>query len=613
MKAYYEQSLAHIEKDIQTLYQRFATDTGLDMAAAQRLLMGSEYRVWRMDLQEYVAKINATGDKELLRELNTLAMRSRITRLDALRSETIKEMIRLSEKTERAMSRFLPSAYKDFYYRGLYEIGKTRGLRSAAGVVDGKRIEAVLRTPWSGKNYSERIWHNNAKLGETIQRNIVAAAHRGVPVSDMVRDVRERMGVGTSDATRLVRTELNYVQNQAALDSIKDAGMEYYRFTATLDNHTTPICRGKDGEVFPVDDAEPGTNMPPLHPRCRSIISGSLYAGHKPRKGTRIARDERGRNVFVPAGMRYEEWKSVYIDKKQTVAQWRGKYVASQATNAMGALSAGAQSGTINMNQIRRFLPSKTVSEAEDYARSVLGIPNVSYKGCDVDTANAWNRGLHDAFSRFPELKKNFGFVGEVHERNAMLKPVLRQHYVDDYRKRAAWLTPSEIDQLADAATRKTMKQLQVTKGTLAVSFSESRAPFSDFRGVSVNREHGKDAKKFAQVLTKDVGSKFHPVGCDSIRSVLDHEIGHQLDNLLGIRDIQIIKDLFDSRTHAEMSDALSKYAWDNKNRNRYAEMIAEAWAEYCNNPNPREIAKAVGKTIEAEYQKQFGKGGGTP
>lgn len=613
MKAYYEQSLAHIEKDIQTLYQRFATDTGLDMAAAQRLLMGSEYRVWRMDLQEYVAKINATGDKELLRELNTLAMRSRITRLDALRSETIKEMIQLSEKTERAMSRFLPSAYKDFYYRGLYEIGKTRGLRSAAGVVDGKRIEAVLRTPWSGKNYSERIWHNNAKLGETIQRNIVAAAHRGVPVADMVRDVKERMGVGTSDATRLVRTELNYVQNQAALDSIKDAGMTYYRFIATLDNRTTPICRSKDGEVFAVDDAEPGTNMPPLHPRCRSIISGSLYAEHKPRKGMRIARDEHGKNVFVPAGMRYREWKSVYIDKKQTVTQWMRKNVASQATNAMGALNAGAQSGTINMNQIRRFLPSKTVSEAEDYARSVLGIPNVSYKGCDVDTANAWNRGLHDAFSRFPELKKNFGFVGEVHERNAMLKPVLRQHYVDDYRKRAAWLTPSEIDQLADAATRKTMKQLQVTKGTLAVSFSESRVPFSDFRGVSVNREHGKDAKKFAQVLTKDVGSKFHPVGCDSIRSVLDHEIGHQLDNLLGIRDIQIIKDLFDSRTHAEMSDALSKYAWDNKNRNRYAEMIAEAWAEYCNNPNPREIAKAVGKTIEAEYQKQFGKGGGTP
>ena len=500
-----------------------------------------------------------------------------------------------------------------FYYRGLYEIGKKRGIRSAAGVVDGKRMEAVLRTPWSGKNYSERIWHNNAKLGETIQRNIVVAAHRGVPVSDMVRDVRERMGVGTSDATRLVRTELNYVQNQAALDSIKDAGMTYYRFIATLDNRTTPICRSKDGEVFAVDDAEPGTNMPPLHPRCRSIISGSLYAEHNPRKGTRIARDEHGKNVFVPAGMRYEEWKSVYIDKKQTVAQWKAGNVASQATNAAGALNAGAQSGTMNINQIHAFIPAKKIGEAEDYARSVLGIPNVSYKGCDVDIANAWNRGLHDAFSRFSELKKNFGFVGEVHERNAMLKPVLRQHYIDDYRKRAAWLIPSEINQLADATTRKTMKHLQIAKGTLAVSFSEPRAPFSEFRGVSVNREYGKDAKMFTQVLAKDVGSKFHPIGCDSIRSVPDHEIGHQLDDLLGIRDIQTIKDLFDSRTHAEMSDALSKYAWDNKNRNRYAEMIAEAWAEYCNNPKPRDIAKIVGKTIEAEYQKRFGNGGGTP
>ena len=613
LRAYYEQSLTHIEKDIRALYQRFATDNGMDMAAAQQLLTGKEYRVWRMDIAEYVKEIHATGNPELLRELNTLAMRSRITRLDALRAGTLKEMALLSKKTEKAMKEFLKSGYEDFYYHGLYEIGKKRGLEGAVSLVDGDKLERVLRVPWSGKNYSKRIWSNGAKLAKTIQQNIIAAAHRGVSVQDMTRVVRQKMGVGTKEAVRLVRTELNYVQNQAALHSIKDAGMKYYRFIATLDKRTSTICQSHDGDVFPVEEAQPGKNMPPLHPHCRSVISGCLKGEHKPQSGTRIARDENGKNVFVPANMKYDDWRAVYVDKKLTLEEWEAGNVASQATNATGALNAGAQSGTMNMNQIRRFIPSKTVSGAEDYARSVLGIPNVSYKGCDVDTANAWNRGLYDAFSRFPELKKNFGFVGEVHERNAMLKPVLRQHYADDYRKRAAWLTPSEIDQLADAATRKTMKQLQVAKGTLAVSFSESRAPFSEFRGVSVNREYGKDAKKFAQALTKDVGSKFHPIGCDSIRSVLDHEIGHQLDKLLGIRDIQIIKDLFDSRTHAEMSDALSKYAWDNKNRNRYAEMIAEAWAEYCNNPKPRDIAKIVGKTIEAEYQKRFGKGGGTP
>ncbi len=37
-----------------------------------------------------------------------------------------------------------------------------------------------------------------------------------------------------------------------------------------------------------------------------------------------------------------------------------------------------------------------------------------------------------------------------------------------------------------------------------------------------------------------------------------------------------------------------------------HSEMIAEAWAEYCNNPNPREIAKVVGRTIEEEYRKKI-------
>ena len=369
---------------------------------------------------------------------------------------------------------------------------------------------------------------------------------------------------------------------------------------------------GMGAGVFPKDKVP----RLPAHPHCmcflKPVIRGMID------NETPIERIEEGGREYLDSVDLHHRQMLLGIHGAKDVMD--GKISWTQKARGYGGKKIdsrlsqeGAKSGTMNINQIHTFIPAKKISEAEDYARSILGIPNVSYKGCDVDTANAWNRGLHDAFSRFPELKKNFGFVGEAHERNAMLKPTLRQHYADDYRKRAAWLPPAQIDQLADAATRKTMKQLQVAKGTLAVSFSESRAPFSEFRGVSVNREHGKDAKKFAQVLAKDVGSKFHPVGCDSIRSVLDHEIGHQLDNLLGIRDIQVIKDLYDSRTHAELSDALSRYAWDNKNRNRYAEMIAEAWAEYCNNPNPREIAKIVGKTIEHEYQKQFGKGGGTP
>ncbi|MCI7613668.1 MAG: minor capsid protein [Selenomonadaceae bacterium] len=274
-----------------------------------------------MDMQEYLKQIEATGDKKLLRELNTLAMRSRISRLDKLKAETYVELSKLAEKFGRSMDKFLPTAYKDFYYRNLFEIGRKRGLASTPAKVESNKLENVLRAPWSGKNYSARIWANQEKLAEILQREITAAMHRGASVENVSKIITQKMGVGMSDARRLVRTELNYVQNRAALDSIKDAGMKYYRFVATLDRRTSVACRAHDGKIYPVDEGSPGTNMPPLHPHCRSTITGSLKGDSIP-KGSRAARDEAGKYIRVPADMKYEDWKAVYIDGKMTIDEY---------------------------------------------------------------------------------------------------------------------------------------------------------------------------------------------------------------------------------------------------------------------------------------------------
>jgi hypothetical protein len=50
------------------------------------------------------------------------------------------------------------------------------------------------------------------------------------------------------------------------------------------------------------------------------------------------------------------------------------------------------------------------------------------------------------------------------------------------------------------------------------------------------------------------------------------------------------------------ITNELSQYAWDNRNKKRYAEFIAEGWAEYCNNPKPRKVAKEIGQTVERRY-----------
>lgn len=330
MARYYAASIREIEKDILVLYGRFAMDNGLSMRDARTLLHGQEFRDWRMGMKEYLAEIKRLQDagqisesRGLLRELNTLAMRSRITVLDKLRSETLRELDSLGRKTETAMGRFLGDAYKDAYYRSVFDIGKEGMFRGSFSKVDSKHVENILRTPWSGKNYSERIWKDMQKLESTIQDVVTQGIHRGLSAQKMTQKVMERMNVSQSNAERLVRTEMNYAQNQAALEGIKDAGLMYYCFVAVMDRRTTPICREHDGEVFPVEEARAGSNVPPLHPRCRSTIIASLdEEGAGTKGGRRVARGSKGQNISIPAEMKYSDWKAVYVDKTRTLQEW---------------------------------------------------------------------------------------------------------------------------------------------------------------------------------------------------------------------------------------------------------------------------------------------------
>ena len=85
---YYGQALSRINDDIAVLYGRYAKDNNLTYAEASKLLTGKEFKQWRMSLEEYLDAIDKTGDNKLLLELNTLAMRKRISRLDKLYADT---------------------------------------------------------------------------------------------------------------------------------------------------------------------------------------------------------------------------------------------------------------------------------------------------------------------------------------------------------------------------------------------------------------------------------------------------------------------------------------------------------------------------------------------
>lgn len=111
-------------------------------------------------------------------------------------------------------------------------------------------------------------------------------------------------------------------------------------------------------------------------------------------------------------------------------------------------------------------------------------------------------------------------------------------------------------------------------------------------------------AKKPPEKFNEYMTSKWWPVGCNSFKSVIDHEIGHYLDysfSKSGLRaDKQIARlfSLYGGKKEKIMRNNVSEYA-----SKKTTEFIAECWAEYCNNPNPRAAAKAVGERIIELYK----------
>ncbi|MBQ9486828.1 MAG: hypothetical protein IJU91_03365, partial [Selenomonadaceae bacterium] len=236
VKLYYEQSLEEILRDISALYARYATENGFSMTEARRLIRGDEFRVWRMTLEEYVKA--AKTDSAILKELNTLTARSRISRFEALHARTLMEIADLCEKLNQFEDAFQYRAYVQSYYGNLYDIHKQYGLSTPPVAVDQERVKKAIQSPWSGMNYKGIIFRQGSELAKELKNTILVAIHRGSSIQKLSDDLSRRMKIGYNNAEKLVRTELNYVQTRAAADSIVAAEMGYYQFIAVMDNRT---------------------------------------------------------------------------------------------------------------------------------------------------------------------------------------------------------------------------------------------------------------------------------------------------------------------------------------------------------------------------------------
>ena len=259
--------------------------------------------------------------REALTLISSPAYLYRMRRLQETIDNARRECNRLYKAELKDMTAHLRNLYNDAFSHTIYDIDKGYNTLHTFSMFPASRVNKLLTSQWSGLNYSERIWNSTQNLADSLKEQLLVAFMTGASVSKTARIISEQFQTEAWKARRLVRTESNFIANQAEHDAYKRLGVEEYQYIATLDTRTSKLCRELDGRVFNVEDGKPGVNMPPMHPNCRSTTI--MYDADFPIK-SRAARDENGKLISVPGNTTYADWVDNYHPElRQNVQQNR--------------------------------------------------------------------------------------------------------------------------------------------------------------------------------------------------------------------------------------------------------------------------------------------------
>ncbi|MDI6711475.1 MAG: minor capsid protein [Bacillota bacterium] len=121
-------------------------------------------------------------------------------------------------------------------------------------------------------------------------KKILVGHLAGVPRKDAEAEIAGLIQKTRDRASLIVTTETTYAYNRGRLVAFKESGVDYVRFSAVMDARTSPQCRSRHGKVMRLDDPDLATNTPPLHGRCRSVLT-PVYSRYQPELITAEAQD----------------------------------------------------------------------------------------------------------------------------------------------------------------------------------------------------------------------------------------------------------------------------------------------------------------------------------
>ncbi|MBS5937753.1 minor capsid protein [Clostridium sp.] len=259
-----------------------------------------------------ILKLHKDNRDEILNEIAKIMLSYNIKddSLNIADSEKIKLTKKIQDKVNtifknetkeevKNVTEILKKITLDKYYSNSYVM--SLGLDFTLKKVTNKQLNRIINKTVEGKLYSDRIWSNKNVVAKTIKLEVKKFLNGETNLNNIEKIIKDKYNSNAFNTKRLIRTETARVMEQANEKFAEDHNVEYQLFSATLDDRTSEICSGLDGQVFRYDD----TNKPvcPLHPNCRSTLISLPSKDYRPK--TRLNNITKERISYKT----YQDWK----------------------------------------------------------------------------------------------------------------------------------------------------------------------------------------------------------------------------------------------------------------------------------------------------------------
>lgn len=560
----FDKAERQIQAQIEAWYARYASNNGITLAEARKQLSAAELKELQWDVQEYIkyGQENAMN-QQWMKELENASARFHISRLEALKLRTQQSLEVAFGNELDSLDGMVKRLYQSGYYHTCFEVQKGFNIGWEIGQIDERKLQKVISKPWAadGKTFSDRVWQSKTtmvnELHQQMTRTIIQGKAPDEAIKSMTKYLQNKTKNAKYNAGRLVMTEQAFISSAAQKDAFNDLDVEEFEIVATLDSHTSDICREMDGKHFPMKDFQPGVTAPPFHVWCRSTTV-PYFDDEWGRSGERAARGEDGKTYYVPADMTYPEWEKAMVDGQT--------------------------------DDLKHAVPDGTMK---------------------VEEVHWSDMTQGDTFQNKKEAFKHFEDAG-IHISDSKKYPM----DAEISKGMATWhskFTKNFAD--FDAAIK---SKLPYIKNVAPSSLPGNR--LGDFTyytgsgkvvGIRLNSGLHSTLDYASKVAEKSFESHWHS-GKNPLHTII-HEYGHYVSHSMSMltkssfehdiiqEALQEYKKLhpeYEYETYIGLKDALSRYG-----STKEAECFAEAFAEYFGEEEPREFATIFGHLLEQKMK----------